>query len=597
MSLESQLEKRSPITLLDDTVVAKIAAGEVIERPSSIVKELIENSIDAFSSKIEISVAEGGMELIQIIDDGMGIPESELPLALEKNCTSKIIHEKDLFDLHTLGFRGEALASIASVSHIEIASRALHAQRSMKISAQGGKHQVVSPSTLAKGTMIRVQHLFYNTPARKKFLRSAHTEFAHIEKTIRKLALSHPHIAFSFDREGEMVFQLSACEGYKERIAQLYPKDIHSSLIPIAASTEGMSVHGFVSNSKVSFGTGKEMWMFINGRSIQDKALTKAVMEGYRTALMEHRFPMAFLFLDVDPQQIDVNVHPTKSEVRFSSPQLPFQLIAKSIAEKLKKPYPLHQGVLSSTPSASMYATPRQEAFATSATLREPSPFSLPATEWQTFREPSADPQQTPVSKGFTDGFFSSLRFLGHIDHTFLVMSNDEKLVLIDQHAAHERIQFEHLKHLHGSAGKHTQHLLTPIACELSVPQMEALQHTQDFLQDLGFVVEAVDGQSAWIRSVPQLLGNQNPTQVVMDVLDQYLEEPNISAWENRLDQMFSTMACHSAVRAHDVLTSQEISYLLEQMDRVDLTSYCPHGRPTFIELGVHELEKAFKRK
>lgn len=586
--------------MLDEKVVTKIAAGEVIERPASIVKELVENCIDAFAKHIRISISKGGIDLIQIQDDGIGIPEKELTLAVQKNSTSKIQTERDLFDLHTLGFRGEALASIASVSCFEISSRYANQSSAMKLQIQGGVTKDLSPSSLSEGTLVRVQDLFFNTPARKKFLKSPHTEFSHIEKTVKKLALAHPHIAFDFDREGETIFSLKVQNSYLDRIVELYPEGIQDKLLPITGSLEGMSVHGFVSNSKLSFSTSKEIWTFINGRWVQDRMLQKAIMEGYRTALMEHRYPMAFLFIDVAPDSLDVNVHPNKSEVRFSNHNIPFRLLSSSIVEKLKKPYPQYQNTKGPVSFFKEGSNPAynsaksfQQTLSSNQTFHSPH---KPASIWT--QNSTVDVDATQVSlEAPTLGYFSSLRFISQVDHTFLVLTDEKKLILIDQHAAHERVQFERLQKLYGSHGKYAQQLLTPIQIDLSVSEIEALTSIKDFLYDLGFEVECFDENTAMIRSTPELLGQVDPSLLVQDLIDQYMEDPEIQAWKDKMDQIFSTMACHSAVRAHDILTQTEVHHLLHEMDRIDLGSYCPHGRPTFIELGVSDLEKAFKRK
>ncbi|MFH1261907.1 MAG: DNA mismatch repair endonuclease MutL [Pseudomonadota bacterium] len=564
-----------PIRKLSESLVLKIAAGEVVERPASVVKELLENSIDAGATRIEIRIAGGGLERITITDDGCGIPENEIRLALERHATSKIATEQDLFRIGTLGFRGEALPSIAAVSHFEIVTRPRESASAYCLRAEGGEVRVEEPAGGAPGTTITVSNLFYNVPARKKFLRTSGTEFGQIEKTVRRIALARPDLELSLDHNGETILRTPRAQNLTDRISALYNKEVSSQIHPIGREEGSLRVSGIVSNPRVTFGRAQEFWFFVNGRPIQDRMLQSAVMEGYRTLLMEHRWPLAVISLAIPPELVDVNVHPAKSEVRFADGQAIFRLVSRAIAEAL--------------------------APQTRFTPRETSP-AFPSQHAQFGYAQSAAPvvardeSTLYVSDSKVGGGFEGLRYLGSLDKTYLLLTDDETLFVIDQHAAHERVRFEELRKAFASKKAPSQKLLLPITIELTAERESALDGITPFLTAIGFELEEFGPRSHLIRSVPASLGATDPATLLTDLCDDLLAEGGVKSWSDRTDELLSRLACHSAVRAHDDLAPGEIDRLLRDMGRVDLSAHCPHGRPTFVTFAATDFERFFKR-
>ncbi len=569
------------IQILPEHVTRKIAAGEVIDRPSSIVKELMENSIDAHATKIEVFVTNGGMSNIIVQDNGIGISQQDIPLTIEKNATSKITSDEDLTKLDTFGFRGEALSSISAVSKFQLQTKRKEDNEGSILKVDGEGNPVIEPTGIKDGTRIQISNLFFNTPARKKFLRSKTTEFGHIEKTFKKIALAHPEISFSLYKDEAVSFQLPAVATDIERIKQLYPTSMTDSLTPLSIERNGINIHGFVSNSQASFSGTQEIWLFINRRWITDRALQKAVLEGYRTALMEHRYPMAFVYIDMPPDEFDVNVHPTKSEVRFEKPQDLFKLLAQGIATGLRKEPARHFVPSSNTPTFNRSTT---FGFAQSY-----SPYPMQKSSWV------APAQEAQTTYG-SNGFFTQLECLGSLDHTYILCRSEDSLFIIDQHAAHERVLFDQFKKSFENKKASQQNLLIPITLQLSPAQFECVKTQQNLLKEIGFDLDEF-GDNAWIlRSIPSGMKEKHAQQILLDFIDDALNEIKSKTFSDHQDHVLSTMACHAAVRAHDVLNGDEIRHLLIRMDEVDLSSYCPHGRPTFLKLTIENLEILFKR-
>lgn len=582
-----EMSTHQPIKVLSDQVIRKIAAGEVIERPASIVKELMENSIDAFASHVNVSVTNGGISTIVVEDNGVGISENDIPLTVEKNATSKILSDEDLTKLETFGFRGEALSSISAVSKFELQTKRKQDSSGSLLRVEGGALQTVQPVGTKDGTSILVSNLFFNTPARKKFLRSKTTEFSHVEKTFKKIALGHPEVHFTLTKDAQTIHQLPAAASDKDRILQIYPTLSEKSLIPFETKSGGLQIHGYVSNSQETYSSSQEIWTFVNRRWITDRMLQRAILEGYRTALMEHRYPMCFVFIDLSPNQFDVNVHPTKSEVRFEKPNEIYQALTTAIANGLRTLPADHQVQISraftdSLSNASFSYTPNYS-----------TPYPTHSSPWvqNQAAESSASYEATkPI------GFFSTLEFLGSLDHTYLLCRSNESLIIIDQHAAHERVLFEQFKKSLSIQQISKQQLLIPITLQLSAAEHEAAREIQNTLVATGFELEEF-GSDAWvIRSIPSGIKESHCRQILIDTIEQHIQGGKSTQHQKHDDHVIATMACHAAVRAHDVLNFDEIHSLFQQMDQVDLSSYCPHGRPTFLKLSVENLEVLFKR-
>ncbi|MCB0272680.1 MAG: DNA mismatch repair endonuclease MutL [Bdellovibrionales bacterium] len=574
------------IHILSDETVRRIAAGEVIERPYSIVKELMENAVDAFATIIEVSVTEGGMGEIKVVDNGIGFTPQDLPLSVVKNATSKITTDHDLLSIQTNGFRGEALSSISSVSKFAIITKSKTYQEGLELRADGNTSPEIKPAASKDGTTVIVKDLFFNVPARKKFLKSKTTEFSHIEKTCKKIALAHPEIHIVLKKEHQVVLNLPTCSSYQERIAQLYQKNITDSLIAFTSQKGPISVHGFASNAKNTLHRPSEIWIFVNNRWVSDRALTKAIYEGYRTTLLENKYPYVFLFITMPPDLFDVNVHPTKSEVRFVDTQTLFQMIQEAISSNLKGTLANHRFVFQ--PKTMSFAPTQREL----TKIQAPSQLSRPS--YLTY-EPKEQSVETTTNT--TLGYFGSLSFLTVLDGTYIVCNNSNELVLIDQHAAHERVLFEKYQTQYKTTKKLSQQTLIPVTITLSPSQIESLQSISEQLDTLGIVYEIFGEDEILIRSIPELFSKENIETLIFELVEQIQKDELPTKAQDAIDHILSTMACHSAVRAHDRLSSHEIEKLLQDMDQLDLASYCPHGRPTFLTMGLSELEKLFQRK
>lgn len=576
-----------PIKVLPDQVVRKIAAGEVIERPASIVKELMENSVDAFSSHVNVSVTNGGISTIVVEDNGVGIPESDIPLTVEKNATSKILSDDDLTKLETFGFRGEALSSISAVSKFELQTKRKQDHSGSLLRVEGGAVQTIQPIGTKDGTSICVSNLFFNTPARKKFLRSKTTEFSHIEKTFKKIALAHPEVHFTLSKDAQTIHHLPAAASDKDRILQIYPSLSDKTLVSFETKSGEIQIHGYISNSQETYSSAHEIWTFVNRRWITDRMLQRAIIEGYRTALMEHRYPMCFVFIDLAPHRFDVNVHPTKSEVRFEKPNEIYQALTNAIANALRKSPADHQVQISKafTDSLSNSSFSYEHAYS--------KPYPVQSSPWA--QSQASEPASVYTNSPRT-GFFSQLEFLGSLDHTYLLCRSNESLIIIDQHAAHERVLFEQFKKSKAESSAMKQPLLIPITIQLSPAQHEAAQEIKNTLLTTGFEIDEFGSDSWIVRSAPAGIRENQCRQILLDTIEQHVQGGKSTQHQEHEDYVISTMACHAAVRAHDVLNFDEIHSLLKHMDQVDLSSYCPHGRPTFLKLSVENLEVLFKR-
>lgn len=571
-----------PIQKLSESLITKIAAGEVVERPASVVKELVENSIDAGASRVEVRIGGGGLTSISVTDNGSGIPTDEIRLALERHATSKIANTEDLSRIETLGFRGEALPSIAGISHFDLLTRPADSESGTHLHAKGGEIRTMEPHGAPTGTTISVSHLFFNTPARRKFMRSKATEFGHIERTLRKIALAHPDLDLSLEHEGKPILQLSKATNLLERVSQLYGKEISTHLITVEGKEGPYSLCGVISDSKIAFGRAQELWFLANDRPIQDRMLQRAVMEGYRTLLMERRYPLAVLSLEIPPHLIDVNVHPTKAEIRLADPQAIFRLVSKSIAD-------VHR-------AGDVDHVDGSEQGARDGSLLAQSSFALSDSISHSFARTDSEPyaaEETSTPRGF----FSSLKYLSTLDQTYLLLQGADALYVVDQHAAHERVLFEELRTSQSATTPPSQNLLLPISLELSSGREAALKPLLPFLTQIGFEIEAFGDRTLLIRSVPAPLGTTDPRSLFIDLADAAIGAEGKGPLQDRADEVLSRVACHAAVRAHDSLTPSEIEHLLRQMDQTDLSTNCPHGRPTFLQFSLGDLEKLFHRK
>jgi DNA mismatch repair protein MutL len=611
---------KQKIRILPEQLCNQIAAGEVVERPSSVVKELVENSLDAGATEVRVEVEKGGKRLIRILDDGIGMGREDLFLCLERHATSKISSEADLFHLGTLGFRGEALPSIAAISRMRLQSRFRDAEEGWEIYAEGGEVKRTGAVGAPCGTSIEVRDLFFNTPARRKFLRKDETELGHIGEVVTRLALARPEVQFRLVHNGRPLIEAYRQTSLPERIAALLGRPLLQDLVPVTTLREGgLRLGGFISRPDANRATSSFIYTFVNGRYIRDRVVQHAVLEGYRNLMVRGRYPVAVLFLEIDPGLVDVNVHPTKHEVRFREQTQVHDFIAGTVREALKpsgwlaaggKP----QGKGTDLPAASSPGTylSAEDAGISAGTPENYNPAALRLQEvqevmnvygrsrertatWGSRTEgPFVFPEKRPNEvKG---GFFSSLEVIGQYHRSYIICQDNDDLVLIDQHAAHERIGFERLKAQYRKGKIETQGLLFPVVLELDFRGAALLQENLEELGRLGFEMESFGPRSFALQTVPKVLGDAQAERLVREVAEELAEIGKSGLAEEALDDVLILMACHGVIRANHSLSSPEIAALLSDLDQVDFSSQCPHGRPVMKRLALGEVERMFKR-
>jgi len=606
----------SRIRLLPETVASQVAAGEVVERPASVVKELIENSIDAGARKIDIVIRRGGISLVRVIDDGWGMDRDDALLSLERHATSKIRSAADLQAVATLGFRGEALPSIASVSRFRLTTREASAVAGTEIVVNGGKVAIVRDGGEAPGTQVEVRSLFYNLPARRKFLRSENTESRNIEHQIHLQAIGHPQIGFSLLRDDRMLFQLPAAATLGDRIRDLYGIELLERLVEVnGAPSRNIRTGGFIGQAGLSRQTRAQQLVFVNGRAIESGLLTAAIREGYHTALMKGQFPVTFLFLKIDPASVDVNVHPAKREVRFRDPTAVREAIVHSIQQTLErgrvgwqekfraptiaptlvpeKAAPdLKLRAQVAIPEESHRELPRLGSTAAGVGLSSVA-LAKPDGPGRAIK-PDEAPAQAAVKRGGNQQQFQIIGVLGKL---YVLMENADGLVLVDQHAAHERILFEELRRRMEEQGVPTQKLLLPQTFDVPPRDADWIERNISILQKMGIGIEGFGPDTFKIDSLPAFLNVSDPAQFMRKVIDD-LKSAGTNTSAMRLgEEMIAKTVCRHAVKANDPLRCLEVEKLIRDLLDCDLPYCCPHGRPTMIQISLVELEKKFGRK
>ncbi|MCF6179812.1 MAG: DNA mismatch repair endonuclease MutL [Geopsychrobacter sp.] len=605
------------IKILDESLCNQIAAGEVVERPASVVKELIENSIDAGADEITIELEAGGSKLIRVGDNGQGMSRQDVFLCLERHSTSKIRKAEDLFALTTLGFRGEALASIASVSRFRLRSCATGDGLGHEVQVEGGKVLRAEEVGMARGSLIEVRNLFFNLPARRKFLRREQTELGHCADVVTKQALAHPGISFRLLHNGRVMLDLRREKGLAERVAALLGRTLLAEMQVFDECDEvgGLRLHGLIAQPGLNRSTSSHIYTFINGRYIRDPVVQHAIMDGYRHLLMKRRFPVVVLFLEIAPDKVDVNVHPTKHEVRFREQTMVHDFIAAKLQQQLKpadwvQPSSFKPDEMESTESltrpvhsAPLLQTPliREPVAPTYAT---PTPFATQSLPAVSAREgggssgvepfvPTVPLMEEPQA---SNRFFSSLRYLGQYHHSYLLCQDADDLLLIDQHAAHERISFEALKGSFLQGEIEQQSLLFPEMLDLDFRSAQALEEHLPDLAQLGFDIEPFGGKSFALKAVPQLLSDSDNGRLLVDIALELEQTGSSGGLIDKLDDVLILMACHGVIRANQALDPREARALLEQLDGVDFKANCPHGRPVMQRLRLPEIERMFRR-
>lgn len=677
------------IQILPLELVTKIAAGEVIERPASVVKELLENAVDAGARRIDVDVEAGGTELIRVVDDGCGIEPEDLPLAFAPHATSKLRSEADLFAIHTMGFRGEALASIGSVAQVLLQSRTWQADCGAEIRCQGGVLSDIRPWNGSAGTRVEVRHLFYNVPVRKKFLKSIATELNHICEAVTRLALAQPQLHLTLRHNGKLVYEVPATAGLRERIALFFGVEVSDALYEVDSGPGIMRLSGYIADPSCDRGHSRMQYFFLNGRWFRDRTIASALQEAYRGLLVSGRYPVAFLYLTLPPEQVDINVHPTKAEVRFQESSLIYTLVRSAIQRRLQHAQLVPQWQWNSSPASVPSTSPPhpdpslptsranhnvgaepqfgvkpqaasnpivgsslvQTIGSNPALMRTTHPhepqvaasplidllsaaaptavdlpgafppgsgslpeISLPLpqpAETPKRREAAAAPRSSPQPPSHWSGITPvgesvaiSQAIAAHADtlpalqvqDTYIVLETPGGILVIDQHALHERILFEQLRQRVLQGTLEVQPLLVPEPLELTPNELAQLLGVIEELHFLGLELMQFGSTTILIHSYPTLLGRRSPQEIVRGIIDQLLNEGRPPDRETLLYHLMATMACKAAIKAGDRLSNEEIAALLKYRELADNSHHCPHGRPTAVLISRADLDRQFRR-
>ncbi|MEM1374576.1 MAG: DNA mismatch repair endonuclease MutL [Pseudomonadota bacterium] len=589
------------IQQLDEAAINRIAAGEVVERPASAVKELVENAIDAGAQRIEIAIADGGKSLIRVSDDGCGIAPEELPLALARHATSKI-DGTDLLNIHTFGFRGEALPSLGAVGRLTVTSRC--GAEAAALNVTGGEASSVRPAALSQGTVVELRDLFFATPARLKFLRSDKAEAQAVADVVKRLAMAEPRVSFTLRDlgSGREVLRADARNGdvfdaLRGRLTQILGQDFTDNSIAVDAEKDGVTMTGFAALPTYSRGAAVAQFLFVNGRPVRDKLLLGALRGAYADFLSRDRHPAVALFIECDPTRVDVNVHPAKSEVRFREPGTVRSLIVAGLRKALSEAGHRASSTVAQETLGAMRPEPQQNVvyqmdFASRARPMTPSrpqqgfadgpqPFEAPAARV----EPDASPQDYPLGAA-----------RAHLHENYIVAQTDDGMILVDAHAAHERLVYEKLKAQLAETGIASQALLIPEVVELSATDTALVLRETEVLGQMGLVIEPFGAGSVAIREVPAILGACDARALLLDVIDELTDGGSSRRVQDRIEAVLSRVACHGSVRTGRRMQAEEMNALLRQMEATPHSGQCNHGRPTYVELKLADIERLFGR-
>jgi DNA mismatch repair protein MutL len=590
------------IRRLSQETVNLIAAGEVVERPASVVKELVENAIDSGARRIEIVTAGGGAALIRVADDGAGIGRDDLPLAVERHCTSKL--DGGLDDIRSLGFRGEALAAIGAAARLVVASRRRGADGAWSIAVEGGRVGPVAPAALSEGTRVEVRDLFFATPARLKFLKSERAEAAAITDVVRRLAMAHPRIRFALAGSDRSQLELPVASGEQARLGRITAVlggDFRANAVPIDAAREGVRLTGFAGLPTYHRANSLGQFFFVNGRPVRDKLLLGALRAGYLDLMRRDRHPVAVLFVEIDPSEVDVNVHPTKAEVRFRDAGLVRGLIVGALREALAAGGPRTASTRTEAAIAAFRPLhePPRPAVAAWRPLTAGNAALAPgfAEEGQAAFEVGPPSAEVPALSGAAARSRPLGAAMAQLHDAYIVAETADGLVIVDQHAAHERIVYERLKRGIEAQGVARQILLIPEVVELAEDDAARLAERAPELAQLGLVVEPFGPGAVAVRETPAVLGAIDAAALVRDLAEELAEWERSDTLRDRLDRVASTMACHGSVRAGRRLRREEMDALLREIETTPNASQCNHGRPTFIALGLADIERLFGRR
>ncbi len=605
----------SKVRLLSENVANMIAAGEVVERPASVVKELVENSLDAGASRVLVDVRTGGRKLISVVDNGSGMTPDDALLSLERHATSKISSEKDLFSVSSLGFRGEALPAIASVCRLSLRTAAKGSDHGTRIFAEGGTVKEVTEEAVPPGTQVEVADLFFNTPGRRKFLRSPETELTHIVETLTRLVLPKDGVFFRLRQEGKTLLQVAGTDDQPARIASLLGKDAGLGLNKLSWEGPHFRLEGFISGPETTRSSAGQLFVYCNGRFLRDRLITHAINTGYRGHVLKGRDPVVVLMIEIPPELVDVNVHPTKSEVRFRKPSGVYEGIVAAIDQTLRTRFGAPEATLGQTfeqaagpspPTAPHDAQEEKQRIEdaihrfttahTSSLFRDPRQPSTKELDVAARADVGLAPQDVPDE----EGAFSRMAIAGQIFNNYIVCeTRDSKgmMVLIDAHAAHERILFEKLKKDYEDSAVAVQGQLMPITLELRRLEAAALKNSLPTLAKVGIEVENFGGDTFRITAIPAILSPGEAEGAVRECIEKKMETGQNAPMDSVIDKFLAVLACHSAVRSGQELTIAQMREILRGLDRVPNAGSCPHGRPTFWAVPLSEIEKRFKRR
>jgi len=587
---------------LPETVINRIAAGEVVERPASVVKELVENSIDAGAQNIDVTIRDGGQTLVSVADDGHGMTADELELCIERHATSKLADD-DLLTISSFGFRGEALPSIGAVARLSMTSRAENADEAWMIAVEGGNVKALSPAARSKGTLVEVRDLFYATPARLKFLKAPKTEQIHAADAIKRLAMAHSGIGFSLSDGARDIIKLPPASGEDarlDRLSRIMGRDFHDNAMEIGAVREGIGLTGYAGLPTLNRGNAQMQFLFVNDRPVRDKLLFGAVRGAYREFLASDRYPLLALFLDIAPDAVDVNVHPAKTEVRFRDAGLVRGLIVGALRNALAE-----AGHRASTTAANAALGAARTSFLPSGT-RGSGGYAAPGLREHADQfhqplaglgaEPSA-PAQAALDDSEDLGDYPLGVARAQVHETYVVAQTEDGIVIVDQHAAHERLVQERIKKSLDNGGVPRQGMLIPEVVEIDNDAAHRLVERADEFAELGLVIEAFGDGAIVVREIPALLGETDIQGLIRDLADDLAEWDEGLALQKKLGDVCATMACHGSIRAGRRLNGAEMNALLREMETTPHSGQCSHGRPTYVELKLADIEKLFGRR
>lgn len=580
------------IHVLSDLLINQIAAGEVIERPASALKELLENSLDAGATEINIEVEQGGAKMLKVTDNGLGIAKEDLCLAIARHATSKIAKFEDLERVASMGFRGEALASIASVSRLDLTSRKAGADHAWQLQCSAGTLSELIPAALSKGTSILVEDLYFNTPARRKFLKTVATELAYCEEMVNRIALANHQIDFTFTHNGRLQQRLPA-KPMAQRIQSIFGDEFLQAAVSIDEHTNGIRMSGYASLPAYSRSTRDTQYIYVNGRFIRDKLIMHALKQAYHDVLHHQRHPAFVLFLELDPGRVDVNVHPTKTEVRFRDSQAVHQLVFHALNKALARSpdAPVENNIHYLNQTKPSYTSPQPVQTTMGLSVQQPVDLyskmfnKTPSADIVSFRKESPSNSEAPLL-GFA---------LAQLHGIYILAQNQAGLILVDMHAAHERVMYEKLKITMDQAPA-VQALLLPVSFNASALEVAAVAENQELLRQLGFEMAVLSPTSLVIRGVPSLLQHADIVALAQAILKDIHEYGASRVLTEHRNELLATMACHSAVRANRNLTVAEMNALLREMEETERSQQCNHGRPTWFQLTIADLDKLFMR-